>query len=51
MYKSLLSILAFLLIFSLTGFAQNEVVYPASITKAVYFDVSLPLRDIIPIPP
>jgi hypothetical protein len=24
---------------------------PTSITKAVYFDVSLPLRDIIPIPP
>ncbi len=51
MYKSLLSTLAFLLIFILTGFAQNEVVYPTSITKAVYFDVSLPLRDIIPIPP
>jgi len=51
MYKSLLFTLAVWLILILPGFAQNEVVYPTSITKAVYFDVSLPLRDIIPIPP
>ncbi len=31
--------------------AQNDVLHPTAVTKAVYFDVSPPLRDIIPIPP
>ncbi len=32
-------------------YAQNDVIYPTAVNRAFYFDISPPLRDIVPIPP
>ena len=36
------------ILFFLSGYAQQDVIRPTSVTHAVYFDVSPPLRDMVP---
>lgn len=42
---------AFVLIIPAISHSQQDVLYPTAVNKAVYFDVSPPLRDVVPIPP